>query len=180
MRQRNREDRAALLRFSAWTRPPCSSTRWRTIERPSPVPPGIARARFVHAVEALEYTTEIGLRHAGPVIANRQEHPPVPGARAQLDAPAFCRIVHRVLDEISQRVVHLCGIGFDDGGGRFDRHVDADFLPGRSDRKDPPIRIETAKRRRSRAARPSPAGRPGVRASGDHERGAPCARYADR
>ena len=48
-------------RLAALTRPPCSSTRCRTIDRPRPVPPGSREREAIDAIEALEDP-----RHAPP------------------------------------------------------------------------------------------------------------------
>ena len=59
--------------LSTVTRPLCASTIQRTIERPRPEPPGLARRDPLAAEEALEDVGQVVLRNADARVRDRQE-----------------------------------------------------------------------------------------------------------
>src|SRR5688572_17317443 len=77
---RTRVPRAGALSMS--TLPPIPRTSSATIERPSRSA-AVARARRVHAIEALEYAGQMLLWNARPVVGDQDLHAAV--ARASAD-----------------------------------------------------------------------------------------------
>lgn len=92
--------------LSTRTEPPWASATWRTMESPSPVPPGLARSGvvdsiepFKDAIEVLRWNADAGVRDGQLRVASdtsrRREHL----------APVGCvtnRVLEQVLDEVRE------------------------------------------------------------------------------
>ena len=84
----------------------------------------LARARLVHAVEALEDPRQLRLGDAVAGVGNGQAHPRAFGPGAEQDMAVFRRVGRGVLDEIAQHVVQLGRIAAHHAGVRRDGNRD--------------------------------------------------------
>ena len=113
---------------STVTSPPCACATWRTIERPSPVPPVVAAAGLVDPVEALEDPLEVAARDADPVRRAPSISTVAVRASAVLtvDRAPRLRVLHRVVEQVRDRAHHLAPVARDERTG------DARVAPARS------------------------------------------------
>ena len=85
---------------------------------------GVAAARPVDAVEALEDALEIAGRDPDAVIAHDERDPVADDARADLDRLARARVLDRVVEQVHERAAHLAPVADDLDVGRLGRDVD--------------------------------------------------------
>ena len=109
--------------------PPCSSTSWRTIDRPSPRPPCCARARRVGLAEALEDVRQERRLDADAGVAD-DERVDAAASRASATSTlaAGGRELHRVRQQVPDHLLQAIGIA-DDGQRRSRPAVSSVELP---------------------------------------------------
>ena len=155
------------LARSAVTVPPCASATWRTIARPE------ARARQAaggrRAVEAVEHVGQVGVRDAGPVVADGD----LAVAHADLDLPAGRAPLGGVVDQVRDRAVEARGHSLDQGRLELGEERPCPARAGARARPRPPPACRAARPRAPRPARRRARGRRG-------RRPAPSARRAAR
>src|ERR1700687_4713249 len=84
-----------------------------TDRKAEPGPAGVATARAVHAVEALEDPFEIAGRDPDAVIAYEECEPVVDDLGADLHGLARARVLDRVVEQVHERTPHLAPVAGD-------------------------------------------------------------------
>ena len=92
---------------STATSPPWACATWRTIERPRPVPPVVAAASLVDAVEAFEDALEVARRNADPLVVHGDDDTITVDVRADLDWLAVLGVLDRVVEQVRHRAHDL-------------------------------------------------------------------------
>src|SRR3974377_117929 len=79
--------------------------------QPKASPPGFPRAVFVYAVKALEESRQVLASDAWPKISDVKLHALLVVARTDLDEASRSAVLHGVIEQIGEDLVHGVGIG---------------------------------------------------------------------
>ena len=104
--------------------PPCASTIARAIASPRPLPPAVASAAAVDAMEAFEDGLELVGGDARTGVGDRDRQPAaVFGASRDADRVARLGVGYRVADEVAQNLGQPVGVGVQRAGDRLELEV---------------------------------------------------------